>query len=126
MSLSYYIRNTKTDSSFDLNENKFFANSWTPVTNSDKEQLENMIASDSELFKDCEVAYTGEPETFDIQFNDEENSNSKGFSLSLEAAKQYIADNNGTDNSYFVDYKGGIVSIVSNETEDVVFETKVK
>lgn len=64
-------------------------------------------------------------ETFDIQFNNDESSNSKGFALSLEAAKQYISDNNGTSNSYFGDYKGGTVSIVSNETGETVFESEV-
>jgi hypothetical protein len=34
--------------------------------------------------------------------------------------------NNGTDESYFADYKGGTVSVVCNETGEKVFETKVK
>ena len=64
--------------------------------------------------------------TYDIVFNNENNSNNKGFSLSLEKAKEYIQQNNGTDNSYFSDYKGGTVSIVCNETEVVISETKIK
>lgn len=64
--------------------------------------------------------------TYDIFFNDSENSNNKGFALSLEDAKAYIANNNGTNNSYFADYKGGTVSIVCNETNETVYEEEVK
>lgn len=63
--------------------------------------------------------------TYDIQFNDNENSNSKGFELSLEEAKDYVIHNNGTDESYFKDYKGGIVSIVDNETGEHIYQTEV-
>lgn len=63
--------------------------------------------------------------TFDILFNDDNNSNNKGFAISLEEAKDYINRYNGTNESYFEDYKGGIVSIICNETEEVVFETEV-
>lgn len=64
--------------------------------------------------------------TYDIFFNDSENSNNKGFALSLEDAKAYISRYNGTNESYFSDYKGGIVSIVCNETEETVYEEEVK
>lgn len=63
--------------------------------------------------------------TFDILFNDDNNSNNKGFAVSIEEAKDYINRYNGTNESYFEDYKGGIVSIICNETEEVVFETEV-
>jgi len=64
--------------------------------------------------------------TYDIFFNDSENSNKKGFALSLEDAKAYISRYNGTNESYFSDYKGGTVSIVCNETEETVYEEEVK
>lgn len=64
-------------------------------------------------------------QTFDIFFNDDNNSNNKGFALSLEDAISYIKNNNGTNESYFQDYKGGTVSIVCNETEETVFETEI-
>jgi len=64
-------------------------------------------------------------QTFDIFFNDDNNSNNKGFAISLEDAKNYIKSNNGTNESYFADYKGGTVSIVCNETEETVFETEI-
>lgn len=63
--------------------------------------------------------------TYDIYFNDNENSNNKGFKESFEFCKNYIEQNNGTNNSYFSDYKGGMVSIVYKQTEETVFETKV-
>lgn len=64
--------------------------------------------------------------TYDIFFNDSENSNNKGFAISLEDAKAYINSYNGTNESYFADYKGGTVSIVCNETEETVHEEEVK
>lgn len=64
--------------------------------------------------------------TYDIHFNDCENSNNKGWQETYEYCKNYIEANNGTNNSYFADYKNGTVSIVCNETDEVVFETKVK
>lgn len=63
--------------------------------------------------------------TYNIYFNDPENSNDKGFELSLEAAKNYISLFNGTEESYFADYKGGTVSIVDNETGSTVYEEEV-
>jgi hypothetical protein len=62
-------------------------------------------------------------QTFDVFFNDDNNSSNKGFSISLDEAKNYIQTNNGTNESYFQDYKGGTVSIVCNETEETIFET---
>lgn len=59
--------------------------------------------------------------TYDIVFNDNENSNNKGFSLSLEEAENYIEGNE----SYFQDYKGGTVSIICNETGETVSETEM-
>lgn len=60
--------------------------------------------------------------TYDIYFNDENNSDNKGFSLSLEECKDYIENSRNEPGSYFEDYKGGTVSIVCNETGEVVFE----
>lgn len=64
--------------------------------------------------------------TYDVVFNDNENSNSKGFAVSLNEAIAYIEANNGTDESYFADYKGGCVSVVCNETGETVYEEGVK
>lgn len=64
--------------------------------------------------------------TYDVHFNDCENSNSKGFKYSYNDCLFYIKQNNGTNNSYFKDYKGGTVSIVDNETGKTVYEEEVK
>lgn len=63
--------------------------------------------------------------TYDIHFNDENDSNNKGFQYSLEDAKGYIKSYNGTNESYFEDYKGGSVSIVCNETGEMVYEEEI-
>lgn len=64
--------------------------------------------------------------TYDVHFNDNENSNSKGFSLTIEECRNYIDTNNGTNSSYFADYKGGSVSIVCNETGEEVHSEIVR
>ena len=67
-----------------------------------------------------------EVELFDVFFDDDNNSNNKGFEYSLEDCQNYIKWNNGTNESYFKDYKGGIVSIVNKKTGEMIFETEVK
>lgn len=64
--------------------------------------------------------------TYDVIFNDDTDSNRKGWHESYNYCKDYIKSNNGTNNSYFADYKGGTVSIYCNETEDVVYYEEVK
>lgn len=64
--------------------------------------------------------------TYDVVFNDEYDSNSKNFvGASYDYCKGYIESNNGTNESYFADYKGGTVSIVCNETGETVYEEEV-
>jgi hypothetical protein len=63
--------------------------------------------------------------TYDIVFQDSENSNNKGFKLSLDDAIQYIEQFNGTSESYFADYKGGIVQVVDNETGEVAHQEQI-
>ena len=63
--------------------------------------------------------------TYNVHFNDSENSNSKGFKVTESEAREYIKQNNGTNNSYFADYKGGTVSVICNETGETVFETEI-
>ncbi len=64
--------------------------------------------------------------TYDVQFNDANDSNCKGFEMTIEEAKDYIAINNGTNNSYFADYKGGTVSVVCLQDGETVFEEAVR
>ena len=64
--------------------------------------------------------------TFDVVFNDDNSSNRKGWHETFEYCKNYIESNNGTNNSYFADYKGGTVSIYCNETDEEVYTFAVK
>ena len=63
--------------------------------------------------------------TYDVVFNNDTSSNEKGFKSSFQDCLNYIYMNNGTEESYFEDYTGGIVSIVCNETGTTVYEEKV-
>ena len=42
--------------------------------------------------------------TYDVYFNDSNDSNNKGFNESFEYCKNYIEAYNGTNESYFGDY----------------------
>lgn len=64
--------------------------------------------------------------TYDVVFQDSENGNAKGFHATIEYCKDYIQKYNGTNESYFADYKGGTVQIVCNESGEVVYEKLVK
>lgn len=64
--------------------------------------------------------------TYDVHFNDDSNSNSKGFAIDLDSAIAYIQANNGSNFSYFADYKGGTVSVVCNQTGETVYEEQVR
>ena len=63
--------------------------------------------------------------SYNVVFNDDNNSNDKGFEQTLDYCKNYIATYNGTNESYFADYKGGIVQIACNENDEVVYEEEV-
>jgi hypothetical protein len=67
----------------------------------------------------------GEPKTYDVVFNSDEDSDSKGFQATEQYCRDYIAQNNGTNNNYFADYKGGTVSVWCNETNQTVYYTDV-
>lgn len=64
--------------------------------------------------------------TYDVVFNNECDSNSKGMKATIEYCREYIRQNNGTNESYFADYKGGMVSIVRNETGETIYEEEVR
>jgi len=64
--------------------------------------------------------------TYDIHFNDEQGSNSKGWATSYKSCYDYIKSWNGTDHSYFADYRKGTVSIVCNQDGKTLYEINVK
>jgi hypothetical protein len=69
---------------------------------------------------------TNTTNTFDVVFNSEDASNSKGFKKSQVSCALYISANNGSNTGYFGDYKGGTVSIVCNETSETVYSEEVR
>lgn len=79
-----------------------------------------------ELNGDRNIKIEEVSETFDVCFNDDDDTNCKGFRESLGYCRSYIDRHNGTDHSFFADYKGGTVSIISNSTGKIVYETEVK
>ena len=100
----------------------------------DKELNFNTVITDYELYnmhiKQVEYAKNdilkAIPErTYDVIFNDDTDSNSKGFESSFDYCKNYILSFNGSNHSYFADYKGGVVQVVCNETGEVVYEEEV-
>lgn len=65
-------------------------------------------------------------ETFDVVFNDSTNSNSAGVHGTIGDCWSYINAKNGDKSSYFGDYEGGTVSIVSDLTGETVKEWRIK
>ena len=97
-------------------EHRFYVNRFN-------DEYDGVVMFTSE---DRAKAYIDKHLTYDVVFNDENDSNSKGFKSSLEECKKYIELNNGSNDSYFADYKGGIVSVVCNETGEEVYSEIVK
>jgi hypothetical protein len=64
--------------------------------------------------------------TYNIFFNNNDNSNDMGFKESLDYCNNFIEMHNGSNHSYFADYKGDTVSVICNETGESEFETEVK
>lgn len=64
--------------------------------------------------------------TYDVCFDNDNSSNNEGWHETYEYCKNYIECNNGTNEDYFADYKGGLVSIYCNETGKTVYCEKVK
>ena len=64
--------------------------------------------------------------TYDVCFDSDTSSNNEGWHETYEYCKNYIEMYNGTNESYFEDYKDGIVSIYCNETGEEVYSERVK
>lgn len=65
-------------------------------------------------------------ETFDVVFNDDRDSNSVGVHGTVEDCESYINTRNGDKSSYFGDYEGGTVTIVSDLTGITIKEWRIK
>jgi hypothetical protein len=97
----------------------------------DAETMSELIAlyyNCANLIKGCKLAMKQIESTFtyDVVFNDDDAENSKGWHKSYDYCKAYIEANNGKYESYFADYKGGIVAIYCHETSEVVYQEDVK
>lgn len=101
----------------------FYFKSLTRTTNIEKVVCE-VTATGYDFINDngIEVDFY----TYDVVFNNDTDSNSKGFKSSVEDCKKYIELNNGSNDSYFADYKGGIVSVVCNETGETVYSEEIR
>lgn len=64
--------------------------------------------------------------TYDVVFDDDESSASKGFEQTFDECKAYIERYNGADEYYFEGFKSGVVSIRCNETDEVVYQEDIK
>lgn len=64
--------------------------------------------------------------TYDVVFDDDESSASKGFEQTFNECKAYIERYNGADEYYFEGFKSGVVSIRCNETDEVVYQEDIK
>ncbi len=63
--------------------------------------------------------------TYDVIFNDDMNSNSKGIHGTFDECMDWIECNRGNDSTYFGDYKGGTVSIVCDQTGEYVYNEEI-
>lgn len=72
------------------------------------------------------MATNSNPKTYTVIFNDDTDSSSKGWTQTLAYCKDYIRAYNGSDESYFADYKGGLVSILCNETGEEVYSERIR
>jgi hypothetical protein len=63
--------------------------------------------------------------TYDVVFNSENETNAKGFQETLSFCRSFIDWHNGSSESFFPDYIGGTVSVVCNETGNIVYTTNV-
>lgn len=63
--------------------------------------------------------------TYDVIFNDECESNSKGIHGTYEECMNWIEFNRNDKSTYFGDYLGGTVSIVCEQTGDYVYNEDI-
>lgn len=64
--------------------------------------------------------------TFDVHFDDQVTSNNMGWRKSYEYCRDWIECNRDTPGSYFSDYVGGEVSIICNESGEVVYREDIQ
>jgi hypothetical protein len=86
------------------------------------------IINEERKLLDAPQAYISEINndlTFDIIFDDDNSSDDLGFYNDFNYCFDYINKYNGTNHSYFADYKKGSVSIYCNELAIIVYTTEI-
>lgn len=64
--------------------------------------------------------------TYDVEFNDDNDSMSQGFRATLDYCKSWIEYSRNDKSTYFGDFPGGIVSIRCNETGEEVYSEDIR
>lgn len=67
-----------------------------------------------------------EEETYHIEIGDGCSGDAMMWGSSKDECIDYIRNCNGTNNKWFNSYIGGVVGVVNDETDEVVYEEKVK
>lgn len=92
------------------------------ITDDDAARINKLV---EEFAPAAEYDYTIEELTYDVCFDDDTASDCKHFHFSIKDCRAYIKCYNGTNVSYFEDYKGGVVSIRCNETGETIYEEEI-
>lgn len=63
--------------------------------------------------------------TYDVQFDDDTDSNNMGIKGTYQQCMDWIECNRGDKSTYFGDYVGGTVTIVCIETGETVYSENI-
>jgi hypothetical protein len=63
--------------------------------------------------------------TYDVIFNDDCDSNSKGIHGTIDECMDWIRFNRNDTSTYFGDYKGGTVSITCDQTGEEIYQENI-
>lgn len=88
--------------------------------------LDEVVEVYRENSDELEALWNEVHNTYDVVFSKDLYCDSKGMDATREECIDYIKMNNGTKDSYFEDYVGGTVSVVCNETDEVVYKEEVR
>lgn len=79
-----------------------------------------------ELFDDDDIVAVIVTPTYDVEFNDDESTDTHGMRTTKSEARWYIQRHNGTDIGYFADYKGGDVCVVCRQTGETFYHEEIR
>lgn len=64
--------------------------------------------------------------TYDVLFNDSNDSNNQGIHGTFEECMNWIEWNRNDKSTYFGDYSGGVVSIICEQTSETVYMEDIR